>query len=120
MSAADRGGPGLSLPGAHALVTGGGQGIGLAIARALTAAGAVVTVLGRGEGALAQAVEDGAAAGYEVADVTDGPASAGGARPRRGRARSLGDPRQQRGCGGDRAHRAPGSAICGTGASRST
>ena len=59
----------------HALVTGGGQGIGLAIARALTVAGAVVTVVGRGEGALARAVEDGSAAGYEVADVTDATAS---------------------------------------------
>lgn len=37
----------LSLQGRHALVTGGGRGIGAAIARQLIAAGATVTVLGR-------------------------------------------------------------------------
>jgi NAD(P)-dependent dehydrogenase (short-subunit alcohol dehydrogenase family) len=37
----------LPLNGKHALVTGGGQGIGAAIARQLVAAGAQVTVLGR-------------------------------------------------------------------------
>jgi len=37
----------LSLQGRHALVTGGGRGIGAAIARQLLAAGATVTVLGR-------------------------------------------------------------------------
>lgn len=38
---------GQSLQGRHALVTGGGRGIGAAIARALLAEGARVTVLGR-------------------------------------------------------------------------
>jgi NADP-dependent 3-hydroxy acid dehydrogenase YdfG len=37
----------LPLNGKHALVTGGGQGIGAAIARHLVEAGAQVTVLGR-------------------------------------------------------------------------
>lgn len=53
-----------------ALVTGGGTGIGLACARALTEAGAVVTVLGRREAPLRAAVADGAAAEWVVADLT--------------------------------------------------
>ena len=57
--------------GRHALVTGGGRGIGAAIARALTEAGAVVTVAGRGEAALRATVEAGAAAGFCLLDVTD-------------------------------------------------
>jgi NAD(P)-dependent dehydrogenase (short-subunit alcohol dehydrogenase family) len=55
----------------HALVTGGGRGIGRAIAAALTAAGATVTVTGRSETALHDAVKAGAAAGFFTADVTD-------------------------------------------------
>ncbi len=57
--------------GAHALVTGGGRGIGRAIAAALTAAGLRVTVLGRDEAALRQAVASHDAAAYTVTDVTD-------------------------------------------------
>jgi NAD(P)-dependent dehydrogenase (short-subunit alcohol dehydrogenase family) len=60
-----------SLQGRHALVTGGGRGIGRAIAGALTQAGAAVTVIGRGEAALQDAVGKGDAGGYAVADVTD-------------------------------------------------
>jgi len=60
-----------SLDGHHAVVTGGGRGIGRAVAAALTAAGAAVTVLGRGEAALADAVAQGDATGYVIADVTD-------------------------------------------------
>jgi NAD(P)-dependent dehydrogenase (short-subunit alcohol dehydrogenase family) len=60
-----------SLDGHHAVVTGGGRGIGRAVARALTAAGAAVTVVGRQEQALADAAASGDAAGYLVADVTD-------------------------------------------------
>jgi NAD(P)-dependent dehydrogenase (short-subunit alcohol dehydrogenase family) len=41
-----------SLSGRHALITGGGRGIGAAIARALSAAGARVTLLGRDADAL--------------------------------------------------------------------
>src|SRR5215212_5041522 len=59
------------LEGRHALVTGGGRGIGRAIAASLLGAGAVVTVLGRQETALKDAVSAGHAMGYLVADVTD-------------------------------------------------
>jgi NAD(P)-dependent dehydrogenase (short-subunit alcohol dehydrogenase family) len=61
----------VELADRHALVTGGGRGIGAAVASALTGRGARVTVLGRNEAALAQAVKAGWAAGYGVADVTD-------------------------------------------------
>ncbi len=57
--------------GRHALVTGGGRGIGAAIARALSEAGAVVTVAGRSEAPLRVAVEAGIAAGFCCLDVTD-------------------------------------------------
>jgi 3-hydroxybutyrate dehydrogenase len=59
------------LDGRHALVTGGGRGIGRAIAAALSAAGAAVAVLGRTEAPLKEAVAAGHARGYVVADVTD-------------------------------------------------
>ncbi|MDJ1157505.1 SDR family NAD(P)-dependent oxidoreductase [Chelatococcus sp. SYSU_G07232] len=61
----------MSLSGRHALVTGGGRGIGAAIAAALTAAGAEVSILGRTEETLRNAVALGFAVRYEVADVTD-------------------------------------------------
>ena len=48
-----------SLEGRHALVTGGGRGIGRAIAAALVQAGATVTILGRDRAALEQAVAEG-------------------------------------------------------------
>jgi 3-hydroxybutyrate dehydrogenase len=59
------------LDGRHALVTGGGRGIGRAVAATLRRSGAVVTVIGRGEDRLADAVARGAADAYQVADVTD-------------------------------------------------
>ena len=61
----------MSLAGQHALVTGGGSGIGAEIAHALTQSGAAVTVLGRGQAALAATVAAGGAAGWVSADVTD-------------------------------------------------
>ena len=55
------------------MVAGGGTGIGLACARALTAAGYSVTVLGRREAPLVAAVASGAAAGLLVADARTPP-----------------------------------------------
>jgi NAD(P)-dependent dehydrogenase (short-subunit alcohol dehydrogenase family) len=60
-----------SLEGKHAFVTGGGRGIGRAIAAALTEAGANVTIAGRNEKPLAEVVGQGHAAGHVIADVTD-------------------------------------------------
>src|ERR1700761_2512925 len=56
---------------AHALVTGGGRGIGRAIAAALVQSGATVTVLGRDRETLDQAVRAGDAHFSAIADVTD-------------------------------------------------
>ena len=55
----------------HALVTGGGRGIGREIASALARAGATVTVLGRNRATLDDAVAAGAAHFAAVADVAD-------------------------------------------------
>src|ERR1051325_4754195 len=60
-----------TLDGRHALVTGGGRGIGRAIAKSLSGAGAAVTVLGRQEAPLKDTVLANDAKGYVVADVTD-------------------------------------------------
>jgi NAD(P)-dependent dehydrogenase (short-subunit alcohol dehydrogenase family) len=60
------------LAGQHAIVTGGGRGIGAAIARALVDAGARVTIMGRDQSALdahAHALGDGARA--IACDVSD-------------------------------------------------
>jgi NAD(P)-dependent dehydrogenase (short-subunit alcohol dehydrogenase family) len=59
-----------ALAGRHALVTGGGRGIGRAIAAALSAAGASVTVAGRSEKPLQEAAAAGHAKGWIVGDVT--------------------------------------------------
>ena len=65
---------GMSLEGQHALVTGGGSGIGLASARALAADGARVTLVGRNEEKLAAAAAefpDDATVDVHAADVAD-------------------------------------------------
>ncbi|HVC02511.1 MAG TPA: SDR family NAD(P)-dependent oxidoreductase [Steroidobacteraceae bacterium] len=60
------------LAGRHALVTGGGRGIGAAIARRLAAHGARVTLLGRDRTRLElEAARTRGSVGYCVADVTD-------------------------------------------------
>jgi 3-hydroxybutyrate dehydrogenase len=55
----------------HALITGGGRGIGRVIAARLVKAGARVTVTGRSRTTLEQAVSEGDAHGWAVADVAD-------------------------------------------------
>jgi 3-hydroxybutyrate dehydrogenase len=55
----------------HALVTGGGRGIGREIAASLSRAGATVTVLGRNRATLDQVVAAGLAHVAVVADVAD-------------------------------------------------
>src|SRR5262245_31286056 len=61
-----------TLQGRHAVVTGAARGIGAAIARALAAEGARLTLLGRNQPALAQlAAELPGVHGVAVADVSD-------------------------------------------------
>ena len=61
----------FSLNGEQALITGGGTGIGLAVARAMHAAGARVVLIGRREAELADAVRSlGDGAFYVVHDIT--------------------------------------------------
>lgn len=71
MAAQAEGTIGRSLHGRAALVTGGGRGIGRAIAAALTASGADVTIVGRDHAVLERAVAEGDAARFIAADVTD-------------------------------------------------
>jgi len=60
-----------ALEGKAAIVTGGGQGIGLGIARALTDAGARVMLSGRTEATLASAAKQLHGAAWHVADARD-------------------------------------------------
>src|SRR5215471_7820339 len=60
-------------PSAHALVTGGGRGIGREIAATLVRAGASVTIIGRHRATLDEAVSAGDAHFAAVADVADRP-----------------------------------------------
>ncbi len=59
------------LKGRHALVTGGGRGIGRAVAASLVKAGATVTIVGRSPATLEQAIMQGDAHAAAVADVSD-------------------------------------------------
>ena len=62
----------FSLEGEHALITGGGTGLGLAMAQCLVAAGARVTLVGRQPEPLAAACAQlGASAAGVAADITD-------------------------------------------------
>lgn len=61
----------LSLAGRHALITGGGTGIGAAIARALAGAGAAVTLVGRRREPLEAVAAGLVRAAIAVADVTE-------------------------------------------------
>jgi NAD(P)-dependent dehydrogenase (short-subunit alcohol dehydrogenase family) len=75
--------PSLSCKGKTVVVTGGGQGIGQAIARAFVTAGANVFIIGRNESSLRETSlqlselvnpttpEAAASVGYQVADVVD-------------------------------------------------
>lgn len=67
----------MDLAGRHALVTGGGRGIGRAIAATLKAAGAQVSIIGRDEAVLQAAIAGGTADAYAGADVRDEAAIAG-------------------------------------------
>lgn len=58
-------------PGRHALVTGGGRGIGRAIAAALKSRGLTVSIVGRDRGVLDEAVTAGDADRAAALDVTD-------------------------------------------------
>ena len=60
----------------RAVVTGGGRGIGRAVATALSATGHEVTVLGRSEAFLKDAVKAGDAVAYHCIDVADAEALA--------------------------------------------
>ncbi|MDP2298176.1 MAG: SDR family oxidoreductase [Pseudolabrys sp.] len=59
-----------TLDGRHALITGGGTGIGAAIARALAAEGAAVSLAGRRKGPLHDVASSCAKAAAIVADIT--------------------------------------------------
>ena len=74
----------------RAVVTGGGRGIGRAVAAALTRAGHEVTVLGRSVPALEAAVAAGDAAAWRAVDVTDEAALCG-----KPQGHERGHPRQQ-------------------------
>jgi NAD(P)-dependent dehydrogenase (short-subunit alcohol dehydrogenase family) len=61
----------MVLTGRHALVTGGGRGIGRSIAAALKAQGARVSIVGRDEAVLREACDAGAADTFAACDIRD-------------------------------------------------
>lgn len=74
----------MSVSGKHVVVTGGGSGVGAAIAEAMAHAGAKVTILGRREAPLKQVAKQHRFIGYAVADVTEPAALARALREARG------------------------------------
>lgn len=61
----------FGLSGQHAVITGGGSGLGLATAQCLVAAGASVTLVGTNEAKLAAACADLENSAYRVFDIVD-------------------------------------------------
>ena len=61
----------MRIVGTHALVTGGGSGVGAEAALHLARAGAQVTITGRGAAALQEVAARHDAIGWQVCDVTD-------------------------------------------------
>ena len=61
----------MNLRERHAIISGGGRGIGRAIAVALKAQGARVSILGRNGDVLKAACDDGAADAFTICDVGD-------------------------------------------------
>lgn len=61
----------MNIQGKTALITGGGRGIGLHIAKLFSAKGAKVILTGRNEASLKQAVASISNASYIVSDITD-------------------------------------------------
>ena len=60
----------MKLNGKHALVTGGGTGVGAAIAEHLVSQGAKVTITGRREGPLRELADQHDSMAWVVCDVT--------------------------------------------------
>ncbi|AOO82069.1 SDR family NAD(P)-dependent oxidoreductase [Bosea vaviloviae] len=69
----------MGLAGQHALVTGGGRGIGRAVAAALKREGARVSIIGRDAKVLQEAVEAGDADAFMSCDIRDEAATAAAA-----------------------------------------
>lgn len=74
----------MSVEGRHVVVTGGGTGVGRAIAEAMAHAGAKVTVMGRREGPLREVAARHRFIGWITCDVTDAGAVADAFRQARG------------------------------------